>query len=145
MLILVRPHTSLLDGLVMAAWLPKVNTPRAIFAVDPDYAHHPVWGRLLKAYGWCTGRHTMVPLDASHPFTMRKILQLLQEGRDVVIFPQGTGLENPNRPDGAGVRWLLSKTKASVVNIRLDHGGVLPAVIRAAKSSTVPQNIRAIS
>ena len=95
MLILVRPHVSLLDGPAVARFLPKAGIYQAVFAVDPDYAQHPVWSRLLNAYGWLTGGHTMLPLDATRPFAMRDLLRLLNQGRDVVIFPQGTGIGAP--------------------------------------------------
>ncbi len=90
MLILVRPHVSLLDGLVVAAWLPRVGIHRAIFAVD-----------------------------------------MLDAGRDVVIFPQGTELSIPDRPDMPGCRWLASHTKRRVVKITLDHWDLWPHVTRA--------------
>ena len=97
MLILVRPHVSLLDGPAVARFLPKAGIYQAVFAVDPDYARHPVWSRLLNAYGWLTGGHTMLPLDAIRPFAMRELSRILQSGRDVVIFPQGTGVGDPFR------------------------------------------------
>ena len=106
-LILVRPHTSLLDGPAVALYLGKIGMRNAVFAVDPDYARHPIWKRILNAYGWITGRHTMLPLDATHPFALRALDRLLQEGRNVVIFPQGTGIGDPDRPDAKGVDWLI--------------------------------------
>lgn len=115
-LILVRPHTSLLDGPAVALYLRKVGIRRAVFAVDPDYARHPVWSSLLNAYGWLTGGHTMLPLDTRRPFALRTIDRLLQQGRDVVIFPQGTGIGKPDRPDENGVAWLMSH------KVRGDHG-----------------------
>ena len=55
MLILVRPHVSLLDGPAVAVWLSRMGLYQTVFAVDPDYARNPVWSRLLNAYGWLTG------------------------------------------------------------------------------------------
>lgn len=106
MLILVRPHVSLLDGPCVARFLSKAGIYQSVFAVDPDYARHPVWSRLL-------GGHTMLPLDATRPFAMRELLCLLNQGRDVVIFPQGTGIGDPCRPDARGYDWLLEKTQAA--------------------------------
>ncbi len=143
-LILVRPHTSLLDGPAVALYLRKVGI-QAVFAVDPDYARHPVWSRLLNAYGWLTGRlaagrHTMLPLDATRPYAVRTIARLLDQGRDVVIFPQGTGLKNgPDRPDAKGVDWLVGRTfkrggkvysvPRQTRRITLSHDGLFPRVI----------------
>ena len=121
MLILVRPHVSLLDGPAVARFLPKAGMVQAIFAVDPDYARHAVWKPLLNAYGWLTGGHTMLPLDANRPFAMRSILRLLDQGRDVVIFPQGAGIGDSARPDAGGCGWLLERTSRRVMEITLSH------------------------
>lgn len=143
-LILVRPHTSLLDGPAVALYLRKVGIRQAVFAVDPDYARHPVWSRLLNAYGWLTGglaagRHTMLPLDAGRPFALRTFALLLDQGRDVVLFPQGTGIGDPDRPDAKGVDWLLRRTfkqDGKVYRITrksrqltLSHAGLFPRVM----------------
>lgn len=130
MLILVRPHVSLLDGPAVARFLPKVGIYQAVFAVDPDYARHVVWSRLLNTYGWLTGGHTMLPLDATRPFATRDLLRLLNQGRDVVIFPQGTGIGDHARPDARGCDWLLEKTSRHVMEIMLSHNTYWPGIQR---------------
>lgn len=138
-LILVRPHTSLLDGPAVALYLRKVGIKQAVFAVDPDYARHPVWSRLLNAYGWLVGGHTMLPLDATRPHALRTIDRLLDQGRDVVLFPQGKGIGDPDRPDAKGVDWLVERTfkQAGKVyritriprQLTLSHEGLFPRVM----------------
>ncbi len=138
-LILVRPHTSLLDGPAVALYLRKVGVQKAVFAVDPDYARHRVWSRLLNAYGWLTGGHTMLPLDTSRPYALRTLDRLLDQGKTVVLFPQGTGLGDPDRPDAKGVDWLVSrafKQDGKVYQVErltrqltLSHVGLLPRVM----------------
>lgn len=142
MLILVRPHVSLLDGPAVARFLPKAGIWQSVFAVDPDYARHPVWSRLLNAYGWRAGGHTMLPLDATRPFAMRELLRILDQGRDVVIFPQGTGIGDSARPDAGGCGWLLERvascmgtagevrTSRRVVEITLSHETRWPRIER---------------
>jgi 1-acyl-sn-glycerol-3-phosphate acyltransferase len=115
MLILVRPHTSLLDGPKVALQLRIMGIRGAIFPVDPDYARHPVWGRLLKAYGWLLGRQEMRAMDSSKPYALRELALLLKAGRTVVLFPQGTGLSDPHGPDQPGAAWLMCVTGVSVV------------------------------
>lgn len=115
-LILVRPHTSLLDGPILAWRLRK--TP-CVFPVDSDYAQHPFWSRLLTLYGWLLG-HRMMPLDGQHPASLRHILRALQDGKTVVLFPQGTGLSNPQRPDQPGWMWLWRKSGCAVQELRMD-------------------------
>ena len=132
MLILVRPHVSLLDGPAVARFLPKAGVCNAVFAVDPDYARHTVWKHLLNAYGWLTGGHAMLPLDAARPFAMRSMLRLLDQGRDVVIFPQGTGIGDSARPDAGGCGWLLERVSTSqrVMEIALSHETRWPRIER---------------
>ncbi|EGQ62009.1 phospholipid/glycerol acyltransferase, partial [Acidithiobacillus sp. GGI-221] len=133
---LVRPHVSLLDGPAVARFLPKAGIYNAIFAVDPDYARHAAWKHLLNAYGRLTGGHTMLPLDATRPFAMRELLRNLQSGRDVVIFPQGTGIGDSARPDARGCDWLLEKTSGEartsrcVMEITLSHETRWPRIER---------------
>lgn len=115
-LILVRPHTSLLDGPLVAWRLRKMS---CVFPVDSDYARHPVWSRLLKLYGRLLG-HQMIPLDSQHPGSLRQILRALHEGETVVLFPQGTGLSDPARPDQPGWQWLWRKSGCTVQHLRHD-------------------------
>ena len=121
MLILVRPHQSYLDGLVVAWWLArKRGCYRAIFAVDPDFARHRVWSWLLRRYGSWVGGHTMVALDTNSPFALRTLLRELREHRIVVLFPQGTGLrEGAQRPDKPGWQWLARKSCAQVLALEM--------------------------
>jgi 1-acyl-sn-glycerol-3-phosphate acyltransferase len=130
MLILVRPHTSRLDGPAVAWYLSKVSRiDGALFAVDPDFARHPVYGPLLRAYGKWVGGHTMVPMDATSQYSLRTLLKALIAGKPVVIFPQGTGLkEGPDRPDMPGVDWLVKKSGAPVMRLTLDHTTCIPVV-----------------
>lgn len=123
LLILARPHVSLLDGPRLAWWLSRSAGIRgAIFPVDPAYARHPVWSPLLKAYGRVAGGHRMVALDTESPFGLRSLARALQRGRTVVLFPQGTGLQfGPDRPDRPGVRWLLDRARPEIWSVRMEH------------------------
>ncbi|WP_248885665.1 1-acyl-sn-glycerol-3-phosphate acyltransferase [Acidithiobacillus acidisediminis] len=121
-LILVRPHVSLLDGPVVARYLQMVGGHRGyLFAVDPDYARHRVFRPLLALYGCLTGGRHMVPLDTRSPMAMRVILRTLAAGGGVVLFPQGTGVVDPDRPDRPGADWLVRKSRCSVTELRLFH------------------------
>ncbi|MHB1494493.1 MAG: 1-acyl-sn-glycerol-3-phosphate acyltransferase [Acidithiobacillus sp.] len=138
MLIIVRSHTSLLDGPAVALWLARERQlSHCLFAVDPDYARHSVYSPLLKAYGWLVGRHTLLPLDQQRPFALRKMFSALGAGQHVVIFPQGTGISEPDRPDQPGMDWLLRKAgkEASILSLSLRHDHRWPRV--AIMPSTV--------
>lgn len=131
-LFLVRPHISLLDGPVVA-WRLRRAGIHAVFAVDPDYALHPVWSRLLTSYGRLTG-HAMLPLDMRHPFSLRSLYTRLQSGQNVVLFPQGTGLNNPDRPDQPGAAWLIKKAGVSIPIKHIQ----LPANVKRKLQKEIP-------
>lgn len=121
-LILVRPHTSLLDG-PYTAW--RLRDRPCVFPVDSDYARHPLWGRMLRAYGWLLG-HRMIALDVARPLAIRTVLNVLRNGETVVLFPQGTGLSDPQRPDQPGTLWLLRRAGVLAEHWRLEHWRGIP-------------------
>ena len=147
-LILVRPHASLLDGPIVARYLHQMGGHCGyLFAVDPDYARHPFWRRALSWYGRITGHHRMAPLDQRSTMAIRTILRTLDAGRGVVLFPQGTGISNPGRPDLPGASWLARKAGCLVTEIRLDHSRWIPQVVfqgreRRAVSRAMPSHQR---
>ncbi len=123
LLVLARPHVSLLDGPRLAWWLTlSAGIRGAIFPVDPVYARHPVWSRLLRTYGSMIGGHRMLALDTGSPFGLRSLAKALQHGQTVVLFPQGAGLQSgPDRPDRPGVQWLLERVHPRVLSVTMDH------------------------
>ena len=125
LLILARPHTSLLDGPRLAWWLTHaVGMRGALFPIDPDYARHPVWSRLLRTYGRMAGGHRMIALDSESPFGLRTLARALRGGNAVALFPQGTGLrEGPDRPDRPGAQWLIRQTCPDVLAVRAGPWG----------------------
>jgi 1-acyl-sn-glycerol-3-phosphate acyltransferase len=135
-LILARPHASRWDGFVVAWYLRQVGGHGGyLFAVDPDYARHPVYRRVLNGYGRLMGGHTMVPLDQRSPLAMRTLIRTLQGGGKVVLFPQGTGLTRPDRPDLPGAAWLIRKARPLVTELRLDHSGRVPVVVPLSRGT----------
>jgi hypothetical protein len=94
----------------------------ALFAVDPDYAKHPMWSRLLGGFGTVTGGHKLLPLDSKSPFSMRRLDCALKGDKVVVLFPQGVGLGNPARSDMQGVQWLCARNPDMLImDIVLDR------------------------
>lgn len=146
MLYLFRPHQSYRDGFAVARWLTKERGVRgALFAVDPDFARHPVWSFLLNGYGRLVGGHTMLALDTRRPYALRRLLRALRMGRPVVIFPQGTGLANgPERDDQAGWRWLVRKSGVSYVEFNIRYSGFFNPVITRPTNSPKPAESAAL-
>ena len=126
LLILARPHVSLLDGPRLAWWLShSAGIQRALFPVAPAYARHPVWSPLLRAYGRISGSHRMIALDTESPFGLRTLVRALRQGQTVVLFPQGTGLrEGPDRPDRPGAQWLMDQIHPELHNVVLGHRAI---------------------
>lgn len=144
---IVRPHTSYLDGPAVARWLTRERGIRnVVFAVDPDFAKHPVWRFVLNVYGRFVGGHTMVPLDSGSPFALRKLMMVLRDGGCVAIFPQGTGLSSgPKRQDQSGFLWLVAKTHAVQVSCHLCHSTLWPTVERHEYGEGDPMRIESKS
>ncbi len=123
LLIVARPHVSLLDGPRLAWWLThRAGIRGAIFPVDPAYARHPVWSPLLRLYGRVTGGHRMIALDTESPFGLRLLARELQRGRAVALFPQGTGIKaGADRPDHPGARWLIRHANPGILSVTVDR------------------------
>lgn len=75
-LIIMPNHVSFLDGLFLALYLPK-NT---VFAVNRERAHD--FKLILKFANF-------IKIDQANPYSMRKIINLVNAGVPVVIFPEG--------------------------------------------------------
>ncbi len=143
-LVLARPHCSLWDGPMVALHI-RLSGHQAgflrsgyLFAIDPDYARHPIFRRLLLLYGKLLGDgYRMVPLDTRSPMAMRQLRRELQAGRGVVLFPQGTGLHDPLRPDAPGAAWLVERSQCRVTHLHLHHRSALPPKVRHCLMQTV--------
>ncbi len=77
-LLIVANHESFLDGLLLGLFLPK----RATFVV-----HSEVLERRL--FRWFLRLTPYVAVNPTSPLAMKKVLQRLNAGENVVIFPEG--------------------------------------------------------
>lgn len=109
-------HVSLLDGPLIALASPIPM----LYAVDSDYSVKSVGAsfglRLLERLGF----GTVVPLDMGSPFGMRRILQALKEGQNVMIFPEG-GISPDGHPQSImpGLKWLQEKSGAETLWLQI--------------------------
>lgn len=108
--IYVVNHVSLLDGPLLAAFLPGKPT----FAVHSDV---PKWW-------WAKPFLALVdvyPLDPTNPMATKALIRVVREGRQLVIFPEGritvTGALMKIY-DGPGM--IADKAEAMVVPVRID-------------------------
>jgi acyl-[acyl-carrier-protein]-phospholipid O-acyltransferase / long-chain-fatty-acid--[acyl-carrier-protein] ligase len=108
--VIVANHLSLLDGLVMAAFLP--GDP--VFAVDTRISRQ--WW--VKPILWLVD---FAPIDPGNPMAMKMLVRQVEAGRPVVIFPEGRLTVTGSLMkvyDGPGM--IADKTGADLIPVRLD-------------------------
>lgn len=111
--LIVANHESLLDGLLLALFLPV----RATFVVHTTVARSPVVARLLRYIP-----HLLV--DTTSPLAIKLICKLVETGTPVVIFPEGRLTVTGSLMkiyDGAA--FIAAKTGATIVPTHIEGAG----------------------
>lgn len=76
--LIVANHTSLLDGLLLYAWLPETPT----FAISPQIARQRRFRFFLKFVH-------LFRVDPTSPLSLKTLIRHLRRGNKAVIFPEG--------------------------------------------------------
>jgi len=108
--LLIANHTSLLDGILIAAFMPE----KVMFALNTEWYNKwyiKLCGILVKFY----------PIDPSSPISLRQMIEQMKKNHKVMIFPEGRitttgGLMKVY--EGAGV--IAEKADAQIVPIRIN-------------------------
>lgn len=108
--LLVANHTSLLDGLLIATFMPD----RVTFAINTEWAKK--W--FIKPFGLLVD---LYPLDPTNPMAIRSLINEVKQNKKVMIFPEGRisvtgGLMKVY--EGAGV--VAQKAEAKIVPVRIN-------------------------
>lgn len=108
--IIIANHTSLLDGLLIAAFMPEKIT----FAINTEWAK--TW--YVKLFGLVV---RFLPVDPTSPFSIREMIDEVGKGSKLMIFPEGRitttgGLMKVY--EGAGV--IAERAGARILPIRIN-------------------------
>lgn len=109
-ILIVANHTSLLDGIILYAWLPE--TP--VFAINTDIAAKKVFKPFLYFV-------ELFEMDTLNPLSLKSIVKFIKQNNKVVIFPEGritiTGTLMKTY-DGPGL--IADKSEADILPICID-------------------------
>ena len=109
-LLIVANHESFLDGLLLGLFIPK----KATFVVHTTVLKNWWFRQFLRLT-------PHLAVDPTSPFAMKKVIKLLDAGKNVVIFPEGritlTGALMKVY-DGPG--FIAAKTGATILPVRID-------------------------
>lgn len=109
-MLVVANHQSLLDGVLLGAFLPVDAT----FVVHTSVLRKPLYRFILRHV-----RHLAV--DPTNPLAMRTVVKLLEAGQPVVIFPEGRiSITGSLMKIYDGAAFLAARTQATVVPVRID-------------------------
>lgn len=109
--VVIANHQSFLDGVLLGAWLPRI----------PTFIVHPL---VMKAWYFRIGMkhlpHAVV--DSTNPMAMKTIVQLIERGEPVVIFPEGRITATGSLMKVyEGPAFLAAKTGARIVPVHIDN------------------------
>lgn len=107
--LIVANHDSVLDGVLLGLFLPVPVT----VAVSRDVLDAPLARLLLRAV-------PHVLLDPRRPLALKRLIRLVESGRPVVVFPQGSPTRTGSLTkiyDSAAV--IAARCEASIVPVRV--------------------------
>ena len=129
--LVIANHVSLLDGLLAAVYLPRKMT----FAIDSAWERK--W--FVRVFG---GLVNFYPLNPTSPLAIRSLIEVINQGRTVMIFPEGRITVTGSLMkvyEGTGV--VAEKSGAKIVPVRIDGAqfSKLSYITHLVKARMFPQ------
>ncbi len=111
-LLVVANHESFLDGLLLGLYLPF----DPVFVVHSYVPRKPFFRLILSLTDY-------LAIDPANPMAMKTIMRLIENGRPVVIFPEGRITTTGSLMKiYEGPAFIAARTGATLMPIRLDGG-----------------------
>jgi len=110
--VLISNHQSYLDPMLCGGLIQR----RVSFLARESLFHHWFFGRMIRSVGTIP-----VKLGEADISAMRKVINVLKQGRGVCLFPEGTrSLDGKITPFKPGFGLLCRRGKAAVVPVVID-------------------------
>jgi acyl-[acyl-carrier-protein]-phospholipid O-acyltransferase/long-chain-fatty-acid--[acyl-carrier-protein] ligase len=109
-LLIVSNHQSLLDGILLGAFLPMIPVP---------VLHSTIVRHWFVRTGMRLFEHLVV--ETGHPLAMKTVIELIERGRPVLIFPEGrVTVTGSMMKIYEGPAFVAAKTGATVIPVHID-------------------------
>lgn len=109
--LIIANHESFLDGLLLGLYLKELNP---VFVVHSTVAKNKFFKIILSLTEY-------YPVDPTSPLAMKQIIKLINQGRNVVVFPEGRITTTGSLMkvyDGPG--FIAYKTGTEIIPVRLE-------------------------